>query len=253
MNNLVAQQKASTYQNQRMAGRFLELFHHLDLIPIPLKPKSKIPLVKWSDESWKPTPVELEAWASKPGVNWGVLCGENLAVIDFDSEDDYFGIITALELPPDCPVVVKPKKPIRSQRVGSIEIKCLGSYVVAPYSVHPCSVPYVFRVLPNRVLQEIVLGALFNMLGDDTGSSGTGQTDFNVPCDFALRYGKSPYGQTLYGLVTKRLLSLRCWKWYCFGCERGGDARKFIEEWQSRGRGIECGSLIEVRTYEGLS
>jgi len=249
MNNLVAQQKASTYQNQRMAGRFLELFHHLDLIPIPLKPKSKVPLVKWSDESWKPTPVELEAWASKLGVNWGVLCGDSLAVIDCDSPDAHFSFITTLELLPDCSVLktdrsiwVKPKKSIRSQRVGSIEIKCLGSYVVAPSSVHPCSVPYVFQVLPNRVRREIGRGTLFNLPSDNTGSSGTGPTDFNAPSDFALRYGKSPYGQTLCGLVTKRLLSLRCWEWYCFSCERGGDARKFIEEWRSRGRGIECDS-----------
>ncbi len=43
MNNLAAQQKASTYQDQEMAGCFLEAFRHLDLIPIPLKPKSKVP------------------------------------------------------------------------------------------------------------------------------------------------------------------------------------------------------------------
>ena len=104
MNNIVAQQKASTSQDQKMAGCFLELCHHLDLIPIPLKPKSKVPLVKWSDDSRKPTPIELGTWASKPGVNWGVRCGENLAVIDCDSEGAYLNF-TATHKLPDCPVV----------------------------------------------------------------------------------------------------------------------------------------------------
>lgn len=237
-----------------------ELKHYLSLglTLIPLKFRYKRPLVRWVN-GWNPSIEQLQGYLAQL-ASVGVLCGESLAVIDCDSPDAHFSFIATHELLPDCPVVktgrsiwVKPKKPIRSQRVGSIEIKCLGSYVVAPSSVHPCSVPYVFQVLPNGVLREIGLGALFNLPGDDTGSRGTGPTDFNAPSDFALRYGKSPYGQTLCGLVTKRLLSLRCWKWYCFDYERGGDARKFIEEWQSRGRGIECGSLIGVRTYEGLS
>ena len=68
MNNIVAQQKASTYQPQNMVGYPLEFCYHFDLVPIPLKPKSRIPLVRWSDDSWKPAPVEPETWSSKPVV-----------------------------------------------------------------------------------------------------------------------------------------------------------------------------------------
>ena len=79
MNNIVAQQKACTYQPQNMVGYPLEFCHHFDLVPIPLKPKSRVPLVRWSHESLKPAPVEIEAWVSKSGLNWGVRCEENLA------------------------------------------------------------------------------------------------------------------------------------------------------------------------------
>lgn len=237
MNNIIVERKASTSQAAPLVGCLFRLFHRLDLTPIPPKPKSKVPLVQWSDDGWKPTPAELEAWASKPGINCGVRCGQNLAVIDCDSEDAYFGFITTHELPPDCPIVkpgrgyhiwVKPKKPIRSQRVGSIEIKCFGSYVVAPPSTHPCGVPYVFQVPPNGVLPEVDLEALFNLPSDSAGVSGKSPTNLDSPSDFALRYGKSPYGQTLCGLATKimtrpdgqvkKLLSLRCWKWHCPKC-----------------------------------
>ncbi len=78
MNNIVAQQKASTYQPQNMVGYPLELCHHFDLVPIPLKPKSRVLLVRWSHESWKPAPVKIEAWASKPGLNWGCAVEKNL-------------------------------------------------------------------------------------------------------------------------------------------------------------------------------
>ncbi len=68
MNNIVAQQKACTYQPQNMVGYPLEFCHDFDLVPIPLKPKSRVPLVRWSHESLKPAPVKIEAWVSK--LDW---------------------------------------------------------------------------------------------------------------------------------------------------------------------------------------
>jgi len=80
MNNMVTKQKASTYQPQNMVGYLLELCHHFNLVPVPLKLKSKVPLVRWSHESWKPSPVEIEAWSSRVGLNCSGRCGEKLAV-----------------------------------------------------------------------------------------------------------------------------------------------------------------------------
>jgi len=236
MNNIVAQQEAYTSLAQGVIGFPFELYHRLELVLIPLKPKSKVPLVRWSDENWKPSLVEIEAWASKQGINWGVRCGQNLAVIDCDSESAFRNFTATHRLTSDCPVVktgrgyhiwVKPKKPIRSQRVGNVEIKCLGSYIVVPPSTHPSGASYVFQVPPDGVLPEVDLEALFN-LTDNSGCKGKGVANFDAPSDFALRYGKSPYPQSLCGLATKimtkpdgqvkKLLSLRCWKWHCPKC-----------------------------------
>ena len=65
MNNIVAQQKACTYQSQNMVEYPLEFRHDFDLVPIPLKPNSGIPLIRRSHESLKPAPIKIEAWVSK--------------------------------------------------------------------------------------------------------------------------------------------------------------------------------------------
>ena len=128
----------------------LLLCDYLGIMPVPLKPHSKEPLVRWGS-GWNPTRAELECWFADPAVNIGVRCGENLAVIDSDSEEAYRDFIATHSLPAGCPVVkacrgyhiwVKPRKPIQSRRVGDIEIKCRVSYAVAPPSIHPCGTPY---------------------------------------------------------------------------------------------------------------
>ena len=65
MNNIVAQQMACTYQPQNMVEYSLEFYHVFDLAPIPLKPKSKVPLARWSHLYLKSAPVKIEAWVSK--------------------------------------------------------------------------------------------------------------------------------------------------------------------------------------------
>lgn len=216
----------------------LQLCQRLGLTPVPLKPRAKEPLVKWAD-GWNPTAEELKAWDSDHGVNWGVRCGENLAALDFDSDESYYRFISEHQLPAGCPVVktgrgfhiwVKPKKPVTSCRLDGLELKCKGAYVVAPPSIHPNGTPYTFEVAPDGAIPEVDLEELL----------GLGQTDPDVrpgryesirnaaPSDFALRYGKSSYPRPLCGLATrvltrsdgkvKHLVSLRDWKWDCPKC-----------------------------------
>lgn len=82
----------------------LQLYLRLGLTPVPLKERSKEPLVKWRN-GWNPTPEELEAWASKPNINWAVRCGDNLAGIDCDSEESFRNFTASHRLPPGCPIV----------------------------------------------------------------------------------------------------------------------------------------------------
>jgi hypothetical protein len=56
----------------------------LGLIPIPLKPCSKEPLLGWGND-WNPSIEELQHWAARAGINWGVRYGAEMAVLDFDS------------------------------------------------------------------------------------------------------------------------------------------------------------------------
>ncbi|MFC2014164.1 bifunctional DNA primase/polymerase [Chloroflexota bacterium] len=172
MNNVLLQQKVSTSQDQRITAYYLELYRHLNLTPIPLKPKSKVPLVRWTDGNWNPTLAELQAWACKPNINWGVRCGENLAALDFDSEEAFFSFTCTHQLPPQCPVVktgrgyhvwLKPRHPLRSQTINGIELKCVGSFVVAPPSLHQSGVQYEFLLPPSVGIPEVDLNQVFGL------------------------------------------------------------------------------------------
>jgi hypothetical protein len=217
-----------------------QFYHNFGLTPIPLKPRSKEPLVKWGD-GWNPTAEELERWSSKPEINWGVRCGEELAVLDFDDPNSCFRFIASHPLPPGCPIVktgrgfhiwMKPRKPIPSQKLPhlSCELKCQGSYIVVPPSIHHTGVIYSFVVPPDGAIPEVDLEELLG-LGQVDSYTKQGQCESirqAAPSDFALRYGKSPYPQSMCGKATKiltrsdgkikHLVSLRCWKWNCPKC-----------------------------------
>ena len=123
----------------------LQLYQRLGLTRIPLKLRSKEPLVKRGD-GWNPIPEELAHWSTKLGLNWAVRCNPELAVLDCDCQDAYHKFAREHALPPGYPVVRtgrgfhiwgKPLKPMRSQRLDGTGAKCIGSYIVAPPSVHP--------------------------------------------------------------------------------------------------------------------
>ena len=66
-----------------------EIKHYLNLglTVIPLKLRSKKPLVRWGS-GWNPSIDQLHSYFTR-SANVGVLCGESLAVIDCDSEDAF--------------------------------------------------------------------------------------------------------------------------------------------------------------------
>ncbi len=199
----------------------IDIYRQLGLIRIPLKPRAKEPLVRWGD-GWNPTREELGQWFTNPRVNIGVRCGENLAVVDCDSEEAFRDFTATHDLPPGCPVVktgrgyhiwVKPKRPLRSQLASGVEIKCLGSYVVAPPSIHPNGTHYIFVIPPIDLVE------LFDKLGVKL-----------------KRVGKEYMGLCPFHDDRQPSLSVNRDKgvWHCFGYGRGGDVHNFLEEWQSR-------------------
>jgi hypothetical protein len=157
------------------ARNLLELYEALGLTPIPLKCRSKKPLVKWGASDWPPPITGLRAWVSRSGINWGVRCGSELAVLDFDEPDAYRHFLKEYPQAASWPRVktgrghhlwVKPTKPIRSLRTNGIEIKGVGSYVVAPPSVHPSGNVYYFEIAPNGTLPEVDLQQLLSLIED---------------------------------------------------------------------------------------
>ena len=95
----------------------LQLRPHLGLTPIPLKPRSKDPLVKWGN-SWNPSLEVLQVWASQ-----GVKLGCPLSRKPGCPGLRLAGGLQRLPLPADHPIVktrrgfhiwFKPKKLIRS-------------------------------------------------------------------------------------------------------------------------------------------
>jgi hypothetical protein len=82
----------------------LDVYLHLGLVPVPLKPQSKEPAVKWGDE-WNPTHEEIERWFLTTKRNICVSCGERLDIIDCDSSEAYHNFIVTFRLPPNCPLV----------------------------------------------------------------------------------------------------------------------------------------------------
>lgn len=241
----------------------VDLYLSLGLTPIPLKYRSKQPLVRWGEE-WNPTSQDLLRWAANRRINWAVRGGPELAILDFDQEHSFHAFVATHQLPSGCPVIrtarghhiwVRPKKPVRSQRVPALglEVKCMGGYGVAPRSVHPSGVTYEFEVAPNGAIPEVDLEELLGLHQQDKRAAKGDYESIrqNAPSDFALRYGKSALARPLFGKATKvltspdgsvkRLISLRCWSWDCVNCA------PFLKiTWRTRLKGLPFRFILRL-------
>jgi hypothetical protein len=150
-------------------------YFNLGLTPIPLKPRTKQALVRWRDSEWNPKGVhDLKPWIDRAGTNWGLRCGPELHVIDIDDPQRFEALVSSGAIPRECPVVgssrgghiwFKPKEPVHSRNFPRMELKGVGSYIVAPPSIHPSGWQYQFLTAPNGSLPECEVGELLNRLG----------------------------------------------------------------------------------------
>ena len=216
-----------------ITGTLLQRYRQKGLNLIPLKPRSKVPLVKWKE--YRLTDADLEKYLIQD-ANWAIRCDDNFHALDFDDTESYDRFIHgAGAILQGAPTVrtsrgyhiwFKPKKPVRSFNRDGAEIKGLGSLIAAPPSVHPSGAEYQFEIPPNGHLPEIDVEELFG-IEEAQKDQKTADTKKGIT-DFALRYGKSPYPQSLCGKATKvltrsdwqvkHMVSLRCWKWHCSKC-----------------------------------
>ena len=142
-------------------SKFLELYRRLGLNVIPLKPRSKEPLIQWGElQQRKATDDELKRWFSRGDVNVGIVCGSvsgNLAVLDFESlesferffgrkPEDLAGETIVVRTSRGYHAYFRSGKPIESFKVRELQldVKGEGSYVAAPPSIHPSGSRYEF-------------------------------------------------------------------------------------------------------------
>ncbi|MFC1930182.1 CHC2 zinc finger domain-containing protein [Chloroflexota bacterium] len=217
--------------------QMLKSYHQRGFNLIPLKPRDKIPLVKWKE--YRLSNEDLLKFVDQ-STNWAIRCDGGFHALDFDNPEiyesfirengDYFSGAPVIRTGRGYHIWFKPKTPVTSFNRDGIEVKGLGSLIVIPPSIHSSGTEYQFVRPPNGKLPEIDLDSLFETPSGNGREKDNNQVSENVPSDFALRYGKSPYPQSLCGRATKvftrgdeemkHLVSLRCWKWHCPKCAR---------------------------------
>lgn len=126
----------------------------------PLKPKSKEPATVHGLNDWFDDPESAkELWGRNPNYNIGIVCGvpsHGLLVLDFDVSDTKNGIETLRTWQatngdlPDTSIAITGSggrhylyrtsrtniKPSANAQLG-VDVRCDGSYIVAPPSIHP--------------------------------------------------------------------------------------------------------------------
>ncbi len=72
--------------NRVDALQMLRQYCHDGFSLVPLKPRSKTPLVRWKD--YQLTDEDLLTFVSQ-GANWAIRCDAKLHTLDFDDPDTY--------------------------------------------------------------------------------------------------------------------------------------------------------------------
>lgn len=143
-----------------MLNHFLNLLN-LGYSVIPLKPKSKEPLIPWKEfQSRKATETEIRGWiATHANVNIGIVTGtiSGIAIVDLDGPD---GLKSTASLGLASPLVSLTgngkqlwyRYSTLDANVGNavklkpgLDIRGEGGYVVAPPSIHPNGKRYRFN------------------------------------------------------------------------------------------------------------
>jgi len=133
---------------------------------IPLRPREKVPLVRWEQyQKEPPTLEEVQRWFKGTNNNIAIVCGKvssNLVVIDFDDAEVYEKFMKEVEGNAELKDIidstwlvktgkgfhiylwVDTDKPVKTGKLQKIDIKGEGGYVVAPPSLHPNGKHYTF-------------------------------------------------------------------------------------------------------------
>jgi P4 family phage/plasmid primase-like protien len=185
---------------------------------VPLKPKSKQPAMAHGLNDWFDNPDSArEVWTRYPDFNIGIVCGapsHGLLVLDFDvdeeREKDGYATLSAWERAqgelPETAVAITGSggmhylyrtnrntiRPSANAELG-VDVRCDGSYIVAPPSVHPNGNRYEWQDHPEDVDIATANGAVYDFLDHVQRNGGVDETrkdngKFKLPDE--IRHGE---------------------------------------------------------------
>ena len=153
----------------------------------PLGARSKKPITAHGVNDWTDNPDDVRAWwDAHPECNIGIACGTpsgGLLALDFDVSDDKDGMATLREwervhgeLPETAEAITGGGgrhllyrtdrtniHPSVNHELG-VDVRCDGSYIVAPPSVHPSGAPYEWWASPLDVGIATADGAVYDFM-----------------------------------------------------------------------------------------
>lgn len=160
---------------------YANLFYRSGFSVVPLKPRSKQPLVKWSQfQQEQPPENVVKSWFLGQDVNLGIVTGYNgLTVIDFDSPTEYLRWLNWITKQPVYSVArrafaVRSRRgvhvyfrllqPVRNRHVEQVDIKGRFGLVTGPGSTHESGIVYeplnAFYIPAIEALSDILPPAL---------------------------------------------------------------------------------------------
>lgn len=171
------------------------------LAVFPIQPRGKRPNVKHGVNDWTDDPEDVRAWwSAHPSDNIGIACGQpsgGLLVLDFDvdEEREKDGMATLSEWErvhgdlPETAVAITGGggmhylyrtdrtniHPSVNQELG-VDVRCDGSYIVAPPSVHPSGRRYEWQDPPDETPIATATGAVYDFLDHVQRNGGQDET-----------------------------------------------------------------------------
>ena len=168
---------------------------------VPLKAKSKQPAMAHGLNDWFDDPGSArDLWTKYPDFNVGIVCGapsHGLLVLDFDidesKEKDGYATLRAWERAqgdlPETAVAITGSggmhylyrtdrtniRPSANGELG-VDVRCDGSYIVAPPSVHPNGNRYEWQDHPEDTPIATADGAVYDFLDHIQRNGGTDET-----------------------------------------------------------------------------
>lgn len=137
-----------------------------------LKPRDKVPAVKWADVATAEANMIAGWWEHNPNANVGIACGKRSGIVVLDVDADHEGFESLAELAINYGAIPEtwtsktgsggrhiffayPENANIRNSAGKLgrglDIRGDGGYVVAPPSIHPNGNRYEWVVLPSQV------------------------------------------------------------------------------------------------------